>query len=468
MYKNIRRKQKAIDKLQDDLQNAEENKETLAKSDRMFNTNFHNENNTITLSKFVDKDSKIINPQHSKEIIHNVNFETLMQSYIKCQPSEFIDNTSEIIANSIMEMPLPELLERFLKKDNNKEIYLTTNNIKKSIPKTVKPKAKTPVKLLNKEDLSKNIKVSRGIKENNIEVFVGGKKIVLEDSPLWEQIKEGVIKYKRSKSSERTRPNSEIPKIRSSSNPRGCKSTKHREVIISPRIEEVKVFSVPASKAMKIESDADLFKANMQILEVINRHQGLGGGLMKSNTNLYSGQASTTRKNKKQRLQQGEGGELIKSGSRQNSSHATPTPTKTTLTKNGNMLIEKVKIKSGSAKIVTNMIHEGSNIPKAGSAKIKLVSSKSKPMLKIDTVQPRDAMGNIRISNFMSPPLSSQRSVRNPSLGERRTVAVSTRSVSSARGTKRVFSGSVALLQQLGSSVVQVTSCAYSPQRIYF
>ena len=431
MYKNIRRKQKAIDKRQEMEAEIEDEKNRSKKGDstneRILTSNLRSES-SLTLTMF--------KPEELNKVVHNVNFETLMQSYIKAQAAG--PNESLGMSRSIQDLPLPELLEKFMRKD--------------SVVVEKRPAAQFQTnKFVTPNSVSKRpeIKINRkGLQ--NIEVLVGAKKVVMEEAPLWTQIKDNLKKYKRSRSAVRTKnrePAASTREKRASSNPRAAmrgelpmRASEREEITLTKALTSARAMKESGGgtlscntlkpngdKKLKLEEskDLDLFRANKQILEVIQRHQCSSTGVIKNNL------AQSSARRKKQKKQQG-GNELVKSSSRQASAHASPSPKKIT-----DLLTDKRTEKR--KRQITNMLQE--HILK------ERITNTEKTPVKVDT-QPKATPGHPKINlviNANAPGL--QRRPRNlssdkkPVLDRQKVLTIGrTSSVKSTR-EKRLFSG---------------------------
>jgi len=135
LYKNIRKKQKAIDRYQDEV---DKDKSNTSSWDHQKLLNTVSRCDTISLKSGYQ-------PYNKEE---NNCFDTLMQSYIKGKPSE----TSRISNKD--DIPLPEMLEKLLKKDKGAIIVKSKvrtidnefwNQIKERIRKYKRMKSKKQI-----------------------------------------------------------------------------------------------------------------------------------------------------------------------------------------------------------------------------------------------------------------------------------------------------------------------------------
>ena len=156
LYKNIRKKQKAIDRHQQEL----DNQDIYTDWNGNKFIDYIPKDNTMSFSLL--SDSKFYCKFKGKiDSNEKCNIETPMQSYIKAQPSEFYEFSENNIAFN--DLPLTNLLERLIKKDK-KPIHLNKKRIKEE---------KIPIRI---------------------------KKVVIENNPFWNHIKDEVSKYKKSHS----------------------------------------------------------------------------------------------------------------------------------------------------------------------------------------------------------------------------------------------------------------------------
>ncbi len=281
MYKNIRRKQKAIDARQEaEAQMEERRKRGDSLSSNRILASQMADDSTITLSTIRDPDFRL---------------DTLMQSYIRGQSGT---GESFRASRTITDIPLPELLEQFMRKDS---VIVIKRN---------KASDRKPVLLRDKKTNKLPIAVSKRKPGKNIEVLIGSHRIVVAEDPVWTRLKNDINHLtRRSRSAVRPARKESESKKRASSNPRG-------------RPKE-------AAK-LRLDCDRDMLRTNRQILDVVDRHMCSSAGGIAQNS------ARLRRREDVQRT----------------SARATPAPSRIV-----NLLIERRQEKAKKVR-VTNMIHE--------------------------------------------------------------------------------------------------------------
>lgn len=174
MYKNITRKQKAIDKRHEMEERKEEEK---AENSRIFTSNFLKNSGTLMLSKFREDNIGKIDSQ--------------LKSYMKSQSSirnnqADQSNPDNLTRRDLSKMNIPELLKKVIEEDCQRQ------DTKK---KKTKRLGGTPIKITKKT-------------EDQLEITVGRKKIIMEENPLWTKLKE-TLKSAKKKQTEKKRSRSQ-------------------------------------------------------------------------------------------------------------------------------------------------------------------------------------------------------------------------------------------------------------------